>query len=158
MPKPEIIKICRTNDKSDMINWWFAVAILTLLPKLISILIDLFTVGQIDWLELFGNGEMIMTSSILCIASSMHGYNKADKDRSSIEKIVFYCSLLFGVIIAVIYALVKSNSIDISYTIVLSVLSSIIAFSMSYAAEAYVQVRSVISLTIYYNAKEENNE
>ena len=110
-----------------MVEWWLGTVLMTFLPTILSVLVNIFRNETLDFKRVFFDGDLILSSTMVILSSLINLY-KATTSKKERHGVRFLLSLLVGVIQLFVYAIVKTNE---SNSFVMVFITSLICVATS---------------------------
>lgn len=79
--------------RTDLVDWWAGTVFLTLFPIMISIIINFCLNSTVDFIRMFGSGDLILVAFLITTPSVISYFKENSSQRGKEFKIRFYLLL-----------------------------------------------------------------
>lgn len=126
----------QSKEGMSLCGWILEVGIPALLPLLLVIFYNVLYKGRLNLLECLGNGDLILTSATISLASLIHIHRKKQgTQEEKKEEIMFALIVINMFLIILFFPGIKMGKTSIEFAAMISIYLLITASAISYAYE-----------------------
>jgi len=95
-------------QRIDSLRWWIGTVVLTIFPTLATSLVAVLTGTSVDWLFLFGDGEMVLSSFVIVTSTLISCYNIRTENLFLVDGL-YHLMLFIDFFELIAYTAIKIN-------------------------------------------------